>query len=352
MPDAARAAAPGLTDEDRSAAWRRILRVLRFRAPLLARVLLSNARPASALAPEWRARYESAASGLRAAPPEFAPTRPWAAVSRFNRLALRGLGFSDFKSVQGRFLAAYEAHHPRYFEALHHVYFEALERRDSWGLLKELEEPALGGGDVVVRRGRRLSLDFLQSIDELYRLQEALGFRRDDALVFCELGSGYGRLADVILSAMPRASCWLFDLPESLTLAQYYLTSLHPRDTAALYPESSEILSSPGELKKRRLVFGLPHQLKSLPARAVDVFVNVYSFMEMSRPQVAAYFDEIERLQPGALFLKQHEREANILDGAVHAAESYPVRPGWAPLYKGTSALYDDVFEAVYRVSR
>jgi putative sugar O-methyltransferase len=317
---------------------------------LFARVLLSNLRPTSALEPEWRGRYESAARGQSAGPPEFSPSRPWAAVSRFYRLALRGLGFADFKSVQGRFLAAYEPAHPRWFEALHHVYFEALEKRDAWGLLRELEEPELGGGDVVVRRGRRLSLDLLQSIDELYRMQEALGFARGDAFVFCEVGAGYGRLADVILSAMPRASCWLFDLPESLTLAEYYLTRLHPRDAAVLYPESSDVLASAAELKKRRLVFGLPHQLKSLPPGVVDAFVNVYSFMEMSRPQIGAYFDEIERLDPGALFLKQHKREANLLDGAVNAADGYPTRPGWKPLYKGTSALYDDVFEAVYRI--
>jgi hypothetical protein len=48
---------------------------------------------------------------------------------------LRGWGFAGFKKQFGRFLAAYEPNHPRYFKALHHVYHGALRGTDKWGLL-------------------------------------------------------------------------------------------------------------------------------------------------------------------------------------------------------------------------
>ena len=326
--------------------------MLARRARLLFALLAANVRATHALTPDWRRRYELARRGLRDGDPVFRPSRQWAIISVFYRLMLRGWGFAEFKKKFGRFLAAYEPNHPRYFEALHHVYRGALRSRDKWGLLDRLEEPALGSGDAVVEDGKRLSLDFLQSVDEFYRIQDALGFKQDDLVVFCEVGAGYGRLADVVLSAMPNAKYLIFDLPESLVLAQYYLTERHPKRRAALYPESAEALASAEALKSFDLVFGVPELLKALPKSSVDVFINVYSFMEMSREQIDAYFALIAGREMGALFLKQHEREVNLLDKSLNSRDAYPVPSNWARLYEGTSALYADVFEAVWKIPR
>lgn len=344
-------AASALTREQIRAAWGRIAGVLAIRGGLLVRVLLANLRPLSALESSWRRRHAQARAGLSAADPLFRPSRQWGLISVFFRLILRGLGLSGFKRTFGRFLAAYEPHNPRYFEALHHLYLAVLRPRDAWGLLDRLEEPAVGEGDAVVVEGRRVSLDLLQSVDEFYRIQSALGFSREDRVTFCELGSGYGRLAHVILSAMPNARALLFDLPESLVLSEYYLTALHPGVPTVLYPESVEALSPGRPMPAARLVFGLPHQLRDVPRGSVDVFSNCYSFMEMSREQIAVYFQIIDDLKVGALFLKQHKEEVNFFDKAVNDAGRYPVKPGWTRLYEGTSALYAHVFEAVYRVS-
>ncbi len=340
-----------LSTADASSASARLRSVLGRRAKLLAGLLAANLRPASALAPEWRRRHEQARRGLRDGDPVFRPSRQWSIIGVFYRLMLRGWGFDEFKRRFGRFLAAYEPDNPRYFAALHHVYRDALAPRDKWGLLGRLEEPALGSGDSVVEGGKRLSLDFLQSVDEFYRIQDALGFKPDDRVVFCEVGAGYGRLADVVLSAMPNASYLIFDLPESLVLSQYYLTARHPGRRAALYPESAAVLASEN-LKDYGLVFGVPSLLKTLPKKSVDVFVNVYSFMEMSRPQIDAYFALIADREMGALFLKQHEREINLLDKTLNDRGTYPIPTGWTKLYEGTSALYADVFEAVYQAVR
>jgi hypothetical protein len=72
--------------------------------------------------------------------------------------------------------------------------------------------------------------------------------------------------------------------------------------------------------------------------------------MEMDRPQVEAYFDIIETLQARLLFLKQHKREVNLLDKALHTDENYPIRPSWKRVYYDTSILFDRVFEAAYRL--
>ncbi|MBX3203328.1 MAG: putative sugar O-methyltransferase [Labilithrix sp.] len=337
------------TASDRANAARRLARVLALRGPMLARAVVGHLRPDKRVDAAWRERYERARRDLDANDAVFQPTKQWRLISSMFRVMLRGFGLRDFKSTFGRFLAAYEPYNPRYFEALHHVYLAALEKRDVWGLLQTLEEPDLGQNDTVVVRGRRVSMDLLQSVDELYRLVEVMGWSREDPVVVCEIGAGYGRLAHVVLSAMPNARYFVFDLPESLLLAQYYLTTLHPDAQALLYPESAE-----GDLERRwaeaRIAFGLPHQLRSLAPGSIDAVVNIYSFMEMAPPQVTAYFDLIERLDPKALFIKQHKHEVNLLEDSLLTSKGYPVRPSWRLAYDGTSDLYENVFEAVYRI--
>lgn len=332
------------------ALWR-IPRVIALRARLIGGVLAGNLRLTHALAPEWRERYQRSRSDLAANDAIFQPGKQWTIITRFYRLVLRAWGLKDFKSTLGRFLSTYEPSNPWIFQATHHLYRQALEKRDVWGLLDELEEPELGRGNFVMYRGKRLSLDLLQSIDELYRLRETMGFERGDRVVFCELGAGYGRLADVVLKAMPNATFMIFDLPESLLMSSYYLTALHPQAKAALYPDSEKVVQAAEAILAHRLIFGLPHQLRSVPPGVVNAFVNIYSFMEMGRATIENYFEIIDRLQVQALYLKQHKHEVNIYDGSLNTSGSYPTRPSWRKVFDATSTLFEHVFEAVWAVS-
>ena len=338
------------TRGDWSGAVWRIFRVVALRVRLIGGVLFGNLRLTHALDREWRERYERAREGMAAGDPVFRPSEQWTIITRFYRLVLRAWGLKGFKSTFGRFLSTYEPSNPWLFEAVHHLYRQSLESRDAWGLLDELEEPALGDGTFISYRGKRLSLDLLQSIDELYRLKETMGFERNDPVVFCELGAGYGRLADVVLRAMPNATYMIFDLPESLLLSQHYLTTLHPKAKAALYPESRDVSASAAEIHSHRLVFGLPEQLKTVPPDVVDAFVNVYSFMEMSREQIETYFGLIDGLKASALYLKQHKREVNIYTNSLNTGENYPVKPSWSKVFERTSTLFEHVFEAVWLI--
>ncbi len=342
------AAGTAASGTDRMDAARRIARVLAIRGPLLGKALIGNIRRDPSVDAEWHERYERARKDLDANDAVFHPTKQWRIISNVFRLMLRGFGLKNFKSTFGRFLAAYEPHNPRYFEALHHVYWSALEKRDKWNLLPTLEEPGLGQNDTVLVRGRRVSMDLLQSVDELYRIVEVMGWNQNDKVTLAEIGAGYGRFAHVVLSAMPNARFYVFDLPESLLLAQYYLTQLHPNETALLYPESST--ASRETWRNARIAFGLPHQLKTLERGSVDLVANIYSFMEMAPKQVATYFDLIEALDPKALYIKQHKHEVNLLEDSLLTEKGYPVRPSWTALHDGTSELYENVFEAIYRI--
>ena len=337
-----------LPRENHQHALQRIARVFGRRLTLLIMAVVSNLRFRSGLEKVWERRYAELRRDFTAQRTHGAPSRMWSFISLVYRLLLRGQGFHRFKSTMGRFLAAWEPVHTRMTEALYHLYWSSLEKRDVWGVLGTLEEPELGEGDGLLYRGRRVSIDLLQSIDEFYSLREAFGFDRDDSVVFCELGAGYGRLAHVVLTVMPQARYVIFDLPESLLLAEYYLTTLHPAMTTALCPESARVVRDPDAFFRHRLVFGLPGLLREVPRGAIDIFVNIYSFMEMRAAQVEEYFRIIEDRRVAAVYLKQNKQAANPFDRSVTTEDTYPIRAAWSKCYHRTAMLYDHVFEAAY----
>ena len=65
-----------------------------------------------------------------------------------------------------------------------------------------------------------------QSIDEFYRIINHLKLTLKDEIIICEVGGGYGRLAYIFLSMMPRCRYILVDLPNTLIVAHYYFSNI------------------------------------------------------------------------------------------------------------------------------
>src|SRR5262249_914923 len=112
------------------------------------------------------------------------------------------------------------------YGALLRLYYKQIQQLDSEDLLSRLMEPSEGGdSDQEEVEDRQLSLDFLQSIEEFYRVREAwkLHGRTDEPQLILELGAGYGRLAYVFRKALPKCTYVVVDLPEALTCSSYWL---------------------------------------------------------------------------------------------------------------------------------
>ncbi len=92
------------------------------------------------------------------------------------------------------------------WRALLWVYYQKLQEIDRDGFLASASDPREGGdGDQDLIDGRPMSLDFLQSVEEVYRLREAwaLAGRTGLPQLIVELGAGYGRLANVCRRMLP-----------------------------------------------------------------------------------------------------------------------------------------------------
>jgi putative sugar O-methyltransferase len=229
------------------------------------------------------------------------------------------------------------------------ILWEHARRNDPYRLLNRFDEPELGEPPSIVYRRRRISEDLAHSVLELSTIREAGGLPTPGGLVV-ELGAGYGRLAWLLLSAVPGLRYVVCDIPPALAIAQRYLTEVLPDWPTFRFRRFADPSAVAGELMAARLAFLLPHQLASLPSLEADLFVNISSLHEMRRDQIATWFQLIDHHTRGRFYTKQWIRSVNVFDELVFERGEYPVPQHWQALLDRDIRIPPDFFEAVYRV--
>lgn len=301
------------------------------------------------------ATYDLMRSDNGAAPSVYQAGRFWADINR----AFEDLIYRDAlpRLRDGYFNRAFAAPEPgsrQVYRALLWLYYCHLRGRDEGVLLDRVSETSVGGTyDQEEIDGRRVSLDLLQSVDEVSAIREAWrrSGRKGNPRVIVDLGAGYGRLGHVSLRAFPESTYVVLDLPEALMCSSYWLDRAFPGDVVP-YRESRSLQALPRELLERRRIWTLgAHQIECLGADSIDVFVNIYSFAEMRPEAISRYFDQIDRTTRGVLFLKQRRTENNQVDRVSVTEATYPIRPGWHEIYRRSNSLYPDFFEAAFDTS-
>lgn len=126
------------------------------------------------------------------------------------------------------------------------MYADVVARQNTRGLLRIVEEPSLGNPFLVRHNGLNVSQDLCNSVHELYSIlgPDGLPPAATPPTSFAEVSSGYGRLAYVILKAVPSATYCIIDIPPALYLSQRYLTTLFPELPAfrfRLFREYAEV---------------------------------------------------------------------------------------------------------------
>ncbi|MDQ3803505.1 MAG: putative sugar O-methyltransferase [Acidobacteriota bacterium] len=151
---------------------------------------------------------------------------------------------------------------------------------DALGLLDRLSEDDLFGVYLFdFNNGRKASRDLLDSVNEIYFLERALGISRRPGLSLLDIGAGYGRLAHRATRALPelgRVFC-ADAVAASTFVSEYYLRFRGADDRAEVVPLD--------ELEGR------------LAGQRVDLAVNIHSFSEIPRSAIEWWINFIRRLE-------------------------------------------------------
>jgi hypothetical protein len=102
------------------------------------------------------------------------------------------------------------------------------------------------------------------------------------------------------------------------------------------------------EFNDADIIFLLPHQAEMLPAKSVDLFINISSLHEMKIEQIHAYFKLIDKLTKGFFYSKQWWVSHNPADGITITPREYPVPQNWKQLYLRSAKVQSYFFEVMY----
>jgi putative sugar O-methyltransferase len=265
-------------------------------------------------------------------------------------LAVLSAEFPD-PSFDGPGIAAFDPPSAWLYKTFVAMYADLIRRMDPLRLMERLEEPDLGNPFTIVHRRRRVSQDLCNSLHEFYSVRDEDPVTAGEAPIHVmELGAGYGRLAFVFLSTPERPSYTIVDIPPALYVSQRYLTAVLPDVTAFRYRPWTEFEAVRNEFEAARLRFLLPHQASLLPARSVDIFINISSLHEMTRDQVTHYFKLMDTLCRGKVYVKQWRRSRTPVNGVTFSEYDYPIPPTWRTRFHRRHPIQRWFFEALYDV--
>jgi putative sugar O-methyltransferase len=155
-----------------------------------------------------------------------------------------------------------------------------IESRDRLGLLEKLtEDGAFGVYQYHTDEQKAVSRDLLDSIMEIYFLEDQLGLSKLPNINILDIGAGYGRLAYRMATAMPNIGQYFCvdAVAESTFLSEYYLKYRQVTDKAA--------------------VVALDQVEDFLQQNQIDLAINIHSFSECAIDSIEWWIKQVRKNQ-------------------------------------------------------
>ncbi|SHI68140.1 putative sugar O-methyltransferase [Clostridium cavendishii DSM 21758] len=149
---------------------------------------------------------------------------------------------------------------------------------DKLNLLDKLtEDDAFSPYTVKVKDDKLITRDLLDSILEIYFLENNLGIYDWEELNILDIGAGYGRLAYRLSQALPKVGQILCvdAVPESTFLSEFYIRYRKAEEKVKVIP--------------------LPEIEEVLKNKQIDIAINVHSFSECTFSSVSAWIALIKK---------------------------------------------------------
>ncbi len=182
-------------------------------------------------------------------------------------------------------------------------------------------------------KGKKFNGNFYKSSEQLYNIgqvvpKEAFGY-------ICEIGGGFGAMAEMIIKRhSPRLYC-IIDIPETLQLSSMYLSTVFPGQVH--HYESGTALPAVEGTLILLMQSDMANSLKEV-VPTVGLFVNSNSFAEMHPDVVRGYFRLIEQY-PGT-YLSNTNPPRWEGEYLYAGPETYPYCDRWEFVLKKRQQLY------------
>jgi len=242
------------------------------------------------------------------------------------------------------------------------IFYNYLKGRDKFDLLNTIESNTFDHnfennsnlwdksqfGTPVQINKKLYYPDLLFSIYDFYNVLEIDPRIANKRIAIGDVGAGWGRIGHVLRQVNPKSTYVVFDIPISLMVSSTILPLMLPGSKVTSFEESRGF----GEISRTDLAsadcwFLGSHDLPRIEKSAIDIFINVTSFQEMTARQVKKYLEIIDdRIGPGFVYLRNNAFSKFGLAGISDYAK--PRR--WQQIYSRPTVFSELIFEAAFSV--
>lgn len=152
--------------------------------------------------------------------------------------------------------------------------------------------------------------------------------------IICDIGGGYGGLAELFSYNLQNKNYIMIDLVETLMVAMKYLVK-NITSHQIYYVQSLDELKKVCKEKNVIMLIDTNHlnkwreEIRNI--LNIDLFINADSFIEMTKEQVGSYFDFIQKFD---CYLFHHNRVNRQTSKDLNETAKFPYDKNWVTLYE------------------
>ena len=170
-------------------------------------------------------------------------------------------------------------------------------------------------------------------------------------LKILELGAGYGRTANMILSLEPDTKYVISDLPPSLYFSLKNLREFFKDKKIKNCVSINSSIEMNAALKNNDILFVLPHQLNLFEKKFFDISISIGNLCEMEKAQIKKYMEIFENLSK-YLYFKVWEISGLPYSFyqyySVHNKNDYEIKDAWREHFKNKCLMPNNQYELGY----
>ena len=166
-----------------------------------------------------------------------------------------------------------------------------------------------------------------------------------------ELGAGYGRTANMILSLSKDVKYVIADLPAAVFISKKNLSNYFPNKkivSAFGITDKSEMMKA---FKENDILFVFPHQINLFEKKSFDVSLAIGCLCEMEKAQIINYMKIFENYS-NFLYFRVWEYSGLPYSFykyySIHKKSDYSIKESWIEHFKDRSIIPSNQFEAGY----
>ncbi|MFC1514303.1 putative sugar O-methyltransferase [Candidatus Omnitrophota bacterium] len=256
------------------------------------------------------------------------------------------LSWAKKSSRKARRHAFFSPRQSRLYNFMTFLLWKYTEEQLGSELMNRLSEPLTGNPPAVELEGRSISQDLANSALEFDSIS---GGTKDfqGIKTVLELGAGYGRTAQVMLTLLPDIRYIIVDIPPALYVAQRYLGTVFGAKRLFTFRDFDDFSEVEEEFGRGQILFLLPSQLEKLPPKSVDLAAAINCLHEMRPQRLEFYFHTFDRIARN-LYFTCFKKTSIPYDNIELTEADYPVRSHWQKIFWRTRRVQTNYFEALF----